>query len=459
MANNKKWGTKFLTIISALSLVGAGALVAISPASAVLPATYTLVDFSPEDTIGNEADQANSGDHPQGHWGNFVATIVDGVLEMAKYGDSWSGDMITHFTDRKVGAIVAFDWYQPESGSVTNWFKLEDTNGQNANEGSFVTVNGWQQVVIHIADLSNFQAGVDYTNIIVFPNYDGANNVVDFGATYKIDNVESYDGPNLPETETGITFADDDIAVGNASAERFTGAFEGLSTTASDGELNMVKTGNPWAGVTLRKYTDMNIGPDVSFTFDSAEAATACVKVENLWATADVNFPFEAAAGSHDYTLDLSSDDEWSDEDQYSTIVFFPNYNCDGTSDAGLDGQTYKLSNLSLNGYAFASAPVKSKNPKITGSAKVGKKLTADGFIASWEGEPTLAYQWFACTKKGTNTPSVKPSNCKSISGASAKKLTLKKAQKGKFIRVRVTATNDAGSTAVFSKSTSGKVS
>jgi hypothetical protein len=458
MANNKKWGTKFLTIISALSLVGAGALVAISPASAVLPATYALVDFSPEDAMGNEADQANSGGHPQGHWGNFESHIVDEVLEMTKNGDAWSGNMITHFTDRKVGAIVAFDWYQPESGSVTNWFKLEDTNGQNANEGSFVTVNGWQQVVIHIADLSNFQAGVDYTNIIVFPNYDGANNVVDFGATYKIDNVESYDGPNLPETETGITFADDDIAVGNASAERFTGAFEGLSTTASNGELVMVKNGAPWAGVTLRKYTDMNIGPDVSFTFDSAEASTACVKVENLWGADGVEFPFEAAEGSHNYTLDLSTDSQWSDDVQYSTIVFFPNYNCDGTADAAFGG-TYKLSNLSLNGYSFVSAPVKSKNPKITGSAKVGMKLTADGFIASWEGEPTLAYQWFACTKKGTNTPSVKPSNCKSISGASAKKLTLKKAQKGKFIRVRVTATNDAGSTVVFSKSTSGKVS
>ncbi len=459
MVNTTKLGTKFFAIISALSLVGAGALVAINPASAVLPATYTLVDFSPEDPIGNEADQANSSEHITGHFGNFTGTIVNEVYEMEKRGDAWAGVVLTHFTDRKVGAIVAFDWYQPESGNVTNWIKLEDINGQNANEGSFVTVNGWQQVVIEIADLSNFQAGVDYANIVIFPNYDGVNNVVDFGATYKMDNLESYDGPNLPETATGITFADDDIAVGNASADRFTGAFEGLTTTASDGALNMVKTTNPWAGVTLRKYTDMKIGPNVSFDLESPDSATACVKVENLWGTAAVDFPVETTEGKNSYSIDLSTDSQWSDDAQYSTIVFFPNYNCDGTSDEGLDGQSYSLSNLSLNGYEFMVAPTKTKNPAISGSVKVGKKLTANGFIASWEGEPTLAYQWFACTKKGTNNPSVKPADCKSISGASAKKLTLKSAQKGKFIRVRVTATNDAGSTAVFSDSTKVKVS
>ncbi len=459
MAKTTKSRTKFLALLSALSLVGAGALVAVVPASATTPATYTLVDFSPEDTIGNEADQSNSGDHPQGYWGNFSASIVDEVLEMTKNGDSWSGVMITHFSDRKVGAIVAFDWYQPENGSVANLLKIEDINGGNAAQATFTTTNGWQQVVIEIADLTGYNSSADYTNIIVFPNYDGSTNPVAFGATYKIDNLESYDGPNLPETATGVTFADDDIAVGNASADRFTGAFEGLATTASDGALNMTKTGNPWAGVTLRKYTDLKIGSDVSFTFDSNEAATACVKLENLWGTSSVEFPFEASAGSHDYTLDLSTDSQWSNDVQYSTIVFFPNYNCDGTSDAGLDGQSYSLSNLSLNGYVFAVAPVKTKNPTISGTVKVGKKLTANGFIASWEGEPTLAYQWFACTKKGTNNPSVKPANCKSIAGASAKKLTLKTAQKGKFIRVRVTATNGAGSTAVFSDSTKVKVS
>lgn len=459
MAKTTKLGTKFLALISALSLVGAGALVAINPANAVLPATYTLVDFSPEDTIGNEADQANSAEHPQGHWGGFSAVIVDEVLEMTKSADPWSGVMITHFTDRKVGAIVAFDWFQPEDGAVTNWIKLEDVNGQNAAEAAFVTGNGWQQVVIEIADLSNYNAAVDYSNIVIFPNYDGSNNSVAYGSTYKIDNLESYDGPNLPETATGITFADDDVAVGNASADRFTGAFEGLATSASNGALVMVKNGFPWAGVTLRKWTDMKIGPNVSFTFESAEASTACVKVENLWGTSSVEMPFEATQGSANYTLDLSTDSQWSDDVQYSTIVFFPNYNCDGTSDADRAGQEYKLSNLSLNGYAFLSAPVKTKNPTITGTVKVGKVLTGNGFIATWEGEPTLSYKWYACTAKGTNNPSVKPANCSAIAGATAKKLTLKAGQKGKYIRVRVTATNDAGSTAVFSDSTKVKVS
>lgn len=100
--------------------------------------------------------------------------------------------------------------------------------------------------------------------------------------------------------------------------------------------------------------------------------------------------------------------------------------------------------------------PVKEKNPVIAGTAKVGKRLVANAFPNNWGGYPNpgFTFQWFECTKAGTNSPSKKPADCKAISGATGDDYKLKAGQKGKFIRVRVTASNSAGSVAVFSKTT-----
>ena len=100
--------------------------------------------------------------------------------------------------------------------------------------------------------------------------------------------------------------------------------------------------------------------------------------------------------------------------------------------------------------------PVKEKNPTIAGTAKVGKKLVANEFPNSWGGypNPQFSFQWFACTKTGTNTPAKKPADCTAISGATDDDFKLKASQNGKFIRARVIASNSAGSVTVFSKTT-----
>jgi hypothetical protein len=102
------------------------------------------------------------------------------------------------------------------------------------------------------------------------------------------------------------------------------------------------------------------------------------------------------------------------------------------------------------------TAPVKKKNPTITGTAKIGKTLSLNPFAMSWEGtpRPNLSYQWFACDKSGTNTPSTKPADCNLIKNADEISFKLKAAQKGKFIRARVKAENSAGSVLAFSKTT-----
>jgi hypothetical protein len=280
----------------------------------------------------------------------------------------------------------------------------------------------------------------------------------------------------LPATETLLTFEDDDAigadAVGLNGDGDPQGSFAGMVSVIADGTnttgkvLNLPKNGESYSGIVLAKFEDRRIstGTSATFEFDFYSPETAAVsvllKVEAADANINKEISFDAAPGWNRYTQTIS--DLNADVD-YVTLVLIPNFGSAAGGTVAKTGQVYAIDNVGFNGAELpelpAFAPVKTKNPTITGTAKVGKKLTANGFISSWEGEPTLAYQWFACTKKGTNNPSVKPANCKSISGASATKLTLKKAQKGKFIRVRVTATNDAGSTAVFSDSTKVKVS
>ncbi|MDR0854515.1 MAG: S8 family serine peptidase [Clostridiales Family XIII bacterium] len=69
---------------------------------------------------------------------------------------------------------------------------------------------------------------------------------------------------------------------------------------------------------------------------------------------------------------------------------------------------------------AFKKAPA----PKITGTVKVGKKLTAK--VGTWSPKPKFAYQWYA--------------NGKKIAKATKSTYKLTKASKGKKITVKVTA-------------------
>lgn len=78
------------------------------------------------------------------------------------------------------------------------------------------------------------------------------------------------------------------------------------------------------------------------------------------------------------------------------------------------------------------ATPIKSATPTISGTAQVGKKLTANP--GKWTEGATFAYQWLA--------------DGKAIKGATAASFTVKAAQQGKAITVTVTGTK-AGYTTV----------
>ena len=132
------------------------------------------------------------------------------------------------------------------------------------------------------------------------------------------------------------------------------------------------------------------------------------------------------------------------------------------TSKIGNAGASYSPTGatLALRAYAKwtsnqATATVK---PKVSGTATVGKTLTATN--GTWTGSPTpsVTRQWYACKTAVTAEKSTVPSNCTKISGAIGTSLKLASAQKGKYVTVLVTGTS-AGTpkTSWLAKST-GKV-
>ena len=101
------------------------------------------------------------------------------------------------------------------------------------------------------------------------------------------------------------------------------------------------------------------------------------------------------------------------------------------------------------------SAPHVRSAAKISGTAKVGKTLTASR--GSWTGSPAYTYKWYACSSSGSAKTSA-PSGCVAISGATSSQYKVTATRKGKYIRVQVKGTNRAGSAFSYS-ATSSKVS
>jgi hypothetical protein len=100
-----------------------------------------------------------------------------------------------------------------------------------------------------------------------------------------------------------------------------------------------------------------------------------------------------------------------------------------------------------------ATATVK---PTITGTARIGRTMTAK--IGTWRGTPapTYRYQWYVCTRAVTVARSTVPSTCTAITGATRNTFKITSAQRNKYVAVRVTGTS-LGTTATtwLSKTTS----
>lgn len=99
---------------------------------------------------------------------------------------------------------------------------------------------------------------------------------------------------------------------------------------------------------------------------------------------------------------------------------------------------------------AVQSAPVNTAAPIVSGTPRAGRSVTAR--VGRFSGTTPIAYsyQWYACLTRTTASPSL-PSGCSEIAGAVNSSFTLTNAQVGRYMVVRVVATNLHGSATFFS--------
>lgn len=102
-------------------------------------------------------------------------------------------------------------------------------------------------------------------------------------------------------------------------------------------------------------------------------------------------------------------------------------------------------------------APTRSVAATAFGTAKVGKTLTVKK--GTWSGSGTIVYtyKWYRCSVIGKTALITAPASsakCVAIAGGTKSTYKLAKSDKGKYIRVLVTAKNSAGTGLSLSKST-----
>ncbi len=109
------------------------------------------------------------------------------------------------------------------------------------------------------------------------------------------------------------------------------------------------------------------------------------------------------------------------------------------------DGQDTATSNPTA--IVTAAQPVNTAEPSISGTAAVGSRLQANR--GEWAGNQPITYsfQWLRCNAQGEN--------CSEIPGANDTEYEVVDSDRGRTLRVRVTARNDRGSSSAVSNQTS----
>ena len=507
---------KSLTILLSLPLLVMG----ISSANATDP---LVVTFESNDTSGFIHIDFDDNVEQPGHQKSTVVDGVDGVsgkvLKVVRGTASWAGTTIIKDGTKtliKTGSLfVTANINSPAAGKKM-LMKIENKNDVTQSVESYATENsvvGWHEYTFDFSvqrpGTEAFNAAKPATMASIFFDYTINQAASTAGQSYYLNDVTFASAtagtgggtggggtggggggggtdvaaatPTLLTYEAGDTLG----ALGAAEANpgHPVGIFSGGSAAienapqgvggAGNHVLALTKTGQPWTGYNAIVDVDGSLRitnaefPKVTFNYLSPKGNSPVGVQLFIGETKEVELIQTADLGANTLTFDFSKSanwtfGSWSSSKIYTKLVIFPDFLVGVSTPADV----YYFDNIAINGAVTPGISVKPANvvaTKITNKTfKVGTTLSS--VKGTWVGTGSISYKysWYRCTKKGATTSNAKPvaaNKCAVIARQTSSKYKVTKADKGKYVRVLVTAKNSIGTTYSLSKSTSGKVS
>ncbi len=465
----------------------------------------TLLNFEPDDTSGYELVDFN------GATSSVVTDApADGSIGSTKAlkvitAGNTAGTVLVSKT-RAASLISASSFvvkaniHSPVSGK-TIMLKLESIDHPSQIvEIKNTSVAGWKTYSF------NFEVGgnltQDYPRAIVFFDFlgDGSSN------PWYLDDLafNGAVGASIPgggggggggnagagePTPTLLTFEGDDslgaLNLTEAVAEKPQGFFGGASAVIAEAPagglggnvLAITKSGAPWAGINALvsldgsfRYSDAT-NTKVTFNYYSPKGGSPVGLELYNGATLAVSMTQTANAGWNNIEFDLSTSSGWSSLVKYDKLVIFPDFQVEAAN------EVFYLDNLAVNGATTPQITIVPEVPVVpapkvkptvrkaatvsTKTPKVGVTLTANKGAYNGSATITYKYTWYRCSVLGKTALKTKPAasaKCSVISGKTSSSLKLSKSDRGKYIRVMVTAKNSKGYVYNMSKSTTKKV-
>jgi hypothetical protein len=452
---------------------------------------YSITDFG-----GNSSSVVT--DAPEG--GSIDSTKA---LKVVTSSPGWSGTTLIK-KSRKASLIsagamgVKANIYSPVAGKIL-MIKLESlVHPSQIVEVRQTSVAGWKRYTFDFTVGGNLEQ--DYPMASIYFDFDSQNKTAD---PWYVDDITFNGAVGAPivggdndggggggtidlgsytAPSTLLTFESDDELGALTAAEANEGHPEGVfgggagmivdspKDSNHGNALAITKSGEQWTGVNAIvdlsgsiRYTD-DVNTKVSFNFYSPKGNSPTA-VQLFQGDGMVELIQYAPRGWSTMNFDFATAPGWSANNAYDKLVIFPDFQVPVSTPADI----YYIDDVAVNGATTVSITPTSVKPRATKAAVItAKKLKVGSVISAgrgtWTGSAGISYKvsWYRCLAKGTVATAAKPSaanKCVAIANQKSSSYKLTKADKGKYIRVLITATNSAGTTLSLSKSTTGKVS
>jgi len=432
------------------------------------------------------------------------------VLKVIRGKASWAGTTIVSDASKPVikdGFLTVTGKINSPKAGVNLMMKVENRADVTQSVETYATessVVGWHTYTWNFANQRTLTAGFNkaftYNMASVFFDFVTTPTASTTGQTYYLDDVtfasatsgggnggagagggntggggnagggtDTYTAPGTLLTfETGDTYGA--LAAAMASEEHKQGVFGGGSAAIADAPaggsggkaLALTKAGMPWTGLNAIvdqsgaiRYTTAG-HPIVSFNFYSPKANSP-VAVQLFHVADHIQMIKTANQGWNTMSFDFSTSGDWSPSTLYDKVVLFPDFQVDVSNPADV----YYFDNIAVNGSVTpaggSSKPVNAVPATLSSATpKVGGTITLTK--GTFTGTATISYKysWYRCTAVSATPTAMAPvgnAKCVVISGQTALTHKLVAADKGKYIRAMVTATNSAGSAISTTKS------